>query len=56
MGGPGPIPWSAVDRYARRYEMGAADFELLLAMLRELSAEQLDHEKTRPTNASSSSP
>jgi hypothetical protein len=43
LGGEGPIPWSAIDAWARRNKVGDEDeFEFLRTMIREMDAEYLD--------------
>lgn len=44
MGGPGPIPWDAVDRYCQRYGHTLDEQEELLGYLRALDGEMLKRE------------
>jgi hypothetical protein len=46
MGGPGPIPFTAVAEYARWYEV--ADFDEFLMFVRALDAAYLEHAHARP--------
>jgi hypothetical protein len=52
----GPIPWTAVDRYAARHRIDGADaFERFLAVIRAMDGAYLDHlererEKARKDN------
>lgn len=41
--GPGPLPWSSVDRWAERNGVTGQDFDFLWAMLTELDAEFTDY-------------
>lgn len=44
MGGAGPIPWSAIDRYAARHEIDDPDdFDRLRRMIRAQDRAYLDH-------------
>lgn len=43
--GVGPIPWTAVDRYAKRYGYSGEDFESLLAMIEAMDEAFLAHLK-----------
>ncbi len=40
---PGPLRWSAYDRWARRHDVDGESYELLWRLLRALDAEYLDH-------------
>jgi len=43
--GLAPTPWSAIDRYARRYNISCDMFELLVSGIRSLDAAMIDHEE-----------
>jgi hypothetical protein len=49
MGGsiPGRIPWTAVDRWARRYAIGPPWFEFLVRALRVMDALLIEHQRRK---------
>jgi hypothetical protein len=44
---PGRIPFTAIDTYARRYELDGESFDLFLGLLEPLDREFLDWERER---------
>lgn len=44
MGGCGPIPWTAIDRYAARHDIqGADEFERFVRLIRALDQVYMKH-------------
>lgn len=50
---PGRIPFSALDRYARRFGIGGDAFDLLVALIEPLDLEYLDWDRERRAEAAS---
>jgi len=49
MAGYSPIPWSSIDRYARRHSIQGEDFDSLVQMVRAADNEFLKiHNKSEP--------
>ncbi len=44
---PGPLRWSAFDRWAQRHDIDGEIYDLLWRLLRALDAEYLDHVRER---------
>ena len=44
---PGPIPWTAVDRYAERHGYSGEGFTYLLQMVRAMDAVYLEHSRRK---------
>jgi hypothetical protein len=42
--GMGPIPWTAVDRYALRHKLSDGEFEILLYMVRKMDDAWLEYQ------------
>lgn len=46
LGGAGPIPWAAIDRYARRYRLDDVDaFEIFMTLVRAADAAWLGRQQ-----------
>ena len=45
--GEGPIPWSAINAYATRYDIVDEEFERLAAMIRTVDSEILNHKQKK---------
>lgn len=52
--GRGPIPFTAIDRYALRFGFDGDDFERLFLLIRALDAEYLSLTAPKPSSPSSS--
>lgn len=50
--GAGPLKWTAIDAYARRYGISGAPFEWLVRALREIDDEYLANMKQKQEDAS----
>jgi hypothetical protein len=49
----GPIPWTAVDRYAQRHGFDDEEFDYLLQMIKAMDAVYLAHVNKRPEGGQS---
>lgn len=49
--GTGPIPWTSIDRYARRYGFAGDEFEELEHHIRALDSAYLEHQHESRDNA-----
>lgn len=54
--GVGPIPWTAVDQYARRYGFTGDGFGYLLKMVRALDDAFLKHQRQKDKEARDNGP
>lgn len=48
MGGPGPIPWTAIDQYAARHGVTGTDYELLVSAIRAMDGAYMEPRDSKP--------